>query len=77
MNTLHSLGELCPVATVIDLDRQLEYIPPLRRLRSRHEPIQPEDCLVGPRCLVCMWRRQGLLNTPRTDRPRAGDDTLA
>ena len=34
---------------------------PLARLRTgNREPIPPEKCLV-PRCLVCAWRRAGLI----------------
>ena len=36
---------------------------PLLRLRQRdREPIPPERCLLGPDCLVCQWRRAGLLD---------------
>ena len=36
---------------------------PLLRLRQHdQEPIPPECCLLGPECLVCRWRREGLLD---------------
>ncbi|PAP75091.1 hypothetical protein [Rubrivirga marina] len=40
---------------------------PLLRLRGRERrAIAPEACLLGPRCLVCRWRREGLI--PPADR---------
>lgn len=55
-------GEIRPVRTV----RDDEYpVVPLLRLRRRHrDVIPPERCLLGPDCLVCQWRRDGLLDGP-------------
>ncbi|PAP77250.1 hypothetical protein [Rubrivirga marina] len=37
-------------------------VPLLRLRRPGREAIPPEACLLGPRCLVCRWRREGLLD---------------
>ena len=69
MNPLPPRAELRPADTPVD-DR---FTVPLLRLRRRdREPIPPEACLVGERCLVCRWRREGLL-----DRADAGPQTSA
>lgn len=39
-------------------------VPLLRLRRREREPVPPERCLLGPRCLVCQWRRAGLLDPP-------------
>ena len=56
-------AELRPADTPVDTPVDDRYAVPLLRLR-RHdrEPVPPEACLVGPRCLVCRWRREGLLD---------------
>lgn len=46
MNPNTPQGEIRPIHAVI----------PYRR-----EPIAPEDCRLGPSCLVCQWRRTGLI----------------
>ena len=43
-------------------------VPLLRLRRHGREPIPPERCLLGPDCLVCRWRREGLLDRPPDDR---------
>ena len=35
---------------------------PLLSLRGERHVIPPDDCRLGPRCLVCVWRRAGLLD---------------
>lgn len=34
---------------------------PIPHVHFRREPIPPEACRLGPRCLVCRWRREGLI----------------
>lgn len=36
-------------------------VPLLRLRRADREPIPPDRCLVGEDCLVCRWRREGLI----------------
>ena len=43
----------------------VDYVSPVSLLRLRQrdrEVIPPERCLLGPDCLVCRWRREGLLD---------------
>jgi len=58
MHTTPPRDEECPTDTVYPA------IPFLRLRRREREPISPEHCLLGPDCLVCRWRREGLLNLP-------------
>ncbi|PAP76366.1 hypothetical protein BSZ37_07870 [Rubrivirga marina] len=45
-------------------------VVPLLRLRGHdREPVPPEACLLGPRCLVCRWRREGLLDRAEVGPP--------
>ena len=53
-------GELRPPATAPP--RPPAPLPPVR---YRREPIPPEACRLGPRCLVCLWRRAGLIPPAR------------
>ena len=43
--------------------RLSETVPPaiLRLRRSERELTPPEVCRLGPECLVCRWRREGLI----------------
>lgn len=57
-------GEICPANTVGD-PTTVDYASPLLLTRLRQydrEPIPPELCRLGPDCLVCRWRREGLLD---------------
>lgn len=67
MNTHTTQGEIRPSTPAGDpfRDPYAElYTIPLLRLRSYDRPvIRPEDCLV-PGCLICAWRRAGLLDLP-------------
>ncbi|OZC02396.1 hypothetical protein [Rubricoccus marinus] len=38
----------------------------LRLRRSSREVIPPEACRLGPDCVVCRWRREGLLDGAET-----------
>ena len=50
MNPTTPQEELRPSCTVM-----------LPRVHYPREPIAPQDCRLGPRCLVCSWRREGLI----------------
>ena len=72
MNTNPTLGEIRPSHTTGDPFAE-PYVVPLLRLRGHDRPvILPEDCLVAG-CLICAWRRAGLLDhpTPRVVREHA------
>ncbi|HEX9951371.1 MAG TPA: hypothetical protein VGB53_06350 [Rubricoccaceae bacterium] len=63
MSTIHTLGEVRPSVTSGDPHAETFTIP-LLRLRGYDRPvIRPEECRV-PGCLVCQWRRAGLLDSP-------------
>lgn len=65
MYTTPTLGEIRPSVTSGDPNAE-PFTIPLLRLRGHDRPvIQPEDCLVRD-CLVCQWRRAGLLDRPET-----------
>lgn len=67
MNTTPTQGEIRPSVTTGDPFANPYAEPftvPLLRLRGYDRPvIEPEDCRV-PGCLVCQWRRAGLLDPP-------------
>ena len=63
MNTFLPLGKIRPSHTTGDTYAE-PFTLPLLRLRGHDRPvILPEACLV-PGCLVCQWRRAGLLDHP-------------
>ena len=73
MNSLQPQGEIRPIDTVdanpadpvaVDLVPS-DGLPLVRLRRPRRAPILPEQCRLGPECLVCRWRRAGLLDRPR------------
>ncbi|HEX8298247.1 MAG TPA: hypothetical protein VF594_03730 [Rubricoccaceae bacterium] len=68
MNTTPTLGEIRPSITPGDALAEPHHEPfvvPLLRLRGYDRPvIEPEDCLVTG-CLICAWRKAGLLDAPR------------
>ena len=72
--SIHPQGEVRPTVTYADL----EPAPiPLLRLRDRDRSvIPPEACLVGPRCLVCRWRGEGLLDHPVAKTPVVREASL-
>ena len=63
MNITPPQGEVRPHAT-FDSPFSGPTVPLLRLRQRGREPISPEACLLGPRCLVCRWRRAGLLDPP-------------
>lgn len=71
MQSILPLGEVRPVNTAES--GPSDFQPPLNRLRSRdRQVITPEACLVK-HCMVCQWRREGLLGTPVVrETPRYG-----
>ena len=58
MHSTPPRGEVRPTDTV----DYASSVPLLRLRRQGREPIPPERCLLGPDCLVCRWRRAGLLD---------------
>lgn len=69
-------GEIRPSVTSGDPHAEPIYVP-LLRLRGHYRTvIQPEACLVA-NCLICAWRRTGLLDhpTPRVVRESASGYT--
>ena len=63
MNTTPTQGEVRPSVTSDDALAE-PFVVPLLRLRGHdRQVILPEDCRV-PDCLVCAWRRAGLLDHP-------------
>lgn len=68
MNHSPLRGEARPIDTVAPPGST---VPLLRLRRQGREPIPPERCLLGPGCLVCRWRREGLLDPPADAADRA------
>ena len=73
MTPSHTQGEIRPIDTVdanpVD-PVAVDLVPPdglplVQLRRPRRTPIPPEQCRLGPECLVCRWRRAGLLDRPR------------
>ena len=61
MNTIPTLGEIRPSTTG---DNAESFSVPLYALRRREwRVITPDECRVCD-CLVCAWRKAGLLDTP-------------
>ncbi len=55
-------ADVRPADTSADAPPAGPSVVPLLRLRDRdRRAIPPEACLLGPRCLVCRWRREGLV----------------
>lgn len=64
MNSITTLGEIRPTHTTGDPHAEA-YIVPLLALRRREwRVIPPDQCRLGPSCLVCQWRQDGLLDLP-------------
>ena len=70
MNTITTQGEIRPPVTTGDPYAE-PFNVPLYALRQREwRVITPDQCRV-PDCLVCAWRKAGLLDTPRVVRELA------
>lgn len=74
MNHPYTQGEVRP-SDAVGSPPAVDVSVPLLRLRGyRREPVLPEDCLLGPSCLVCRWRRAGLLEVRLFDPPTDARD---
>ena len=70
MNITPTLGEIRPSHTTGDPYAEPFTLPLLRLRGHDRRVILPEACLV-PGCLVCQWRRQGLLDASAPPAARA------